>query len=330
MPSNSYTSLLELHTALQSRMVASRTKLGEIRTSANKHDALKTNSLCVFAAGSLGRLEAGEQSDFDVFMIGHSPEKQKLKISPISRLEEYEAFASLIQINQLLEFPKFSGDGRFLKVYELDEMKYATGSPRDDSENLFTARMLLLLESQPITNQALYEQAINEITAYYFRDGIGKDNFRPLFLLNDILRYWRTLCLNYEGHRNDPNRPWFRKNLNLKFSRKLTVFSTVLAILAGMANDSNSFKKLCNLTPLERLALALDNIDDPNLLNDFQTLLNNYELFLRGKEKSLVSDEAPKQKKRRYAEAATEFDLFFHKAIESPFVDGVLRRYILI
>lgn len=326
---NKFTALLEAHISLQNRVVASRTKLGEIRSCSNEYNPLQSHKLCIFAAGSLGRLEAGKKSDFDVFMIIHDPNKQLGKNS-ISRLEEYEAFSSLIQINQKLDFPKFSGDGRFLKTYELSEMIKATGSPLDDSENLFTARMLLLLESQPITNEGLYQKGIDDVISNYFRDGSGKDNFRPLFLLNDILRYWRTLCLNYEEYRSDQNRPWFKRNLNLKFSRKLTIFSTVLAILAGLGNDAESFKRLCKLTPLERLASALDNIEDESLLDDFKSLLSNYELFLRAKEQQLVADETPIHKKRRYSKAATEFDHFFHKAIESHHVDGILRRYLLI
>ncbi|MDX1914978.1 MAG: hypothetical protein SFU55_05280 [Methylophilus sp.] len=325
-----FSELLENHKALQSRMVASRFKLGEIRTCADEHEALKNNCLCVFAAGSLGRLEAGEKSDFDVFMIASEPNNRKKNLSSISRLEEYETFSSLIQINQTLSFPRFSGDGRFLKTYELDEMIKATGSPRDDSENLFTARMLLLLESQPITNQELYTKGINDVVSNYYRDGSGKEDFRPLFLLNDILRYWRTLCLNYEDLRSDKNRPWFKKNLNLKFSRKLTIYSTVFGIVSGLANDKESFKKLCELTPMERLAKALDNIEDETLLTGFEKLLNNYELFLRGKEKSIVSDEAPTTKKRRYSNAAKEFDLFLHEVINSQRIDGLLRRYLLI
>lgn len=325
-----FTSLLENHSSIQERMNSSRTKLGEIRTKAHDFDALKNESLCIFAAGSLGRLEAGEKSDFDVFMIGNNPKNRDQSLSSISRLEEYEAFASLIEINHKLGFPKFSGDGRFLKTYELNEMIKATGSPRDDSENLFTARMLLLLESQPVTNESLYNKGIDEVISNYFRDGSGREDFRPLFLLNDILRYWRTLCLNYEEYRSDINRPWFKKNLNLKFSRKLTIFSTVFAISAGEANDTISFRKLCKLTPIERLAKALDSIEDDRLLKGFAETLNDYELFLRGKEKALVSESSPHITKRRYSEAAKKFDAFLHEIINSPRVDGVIKKYLFI
>jgi len=320
----------EEHAAIQERMQQSRRKLGEIRTKAAEYDSLDNKRLCVFAAGSLGRLESGKNSDFDVFMLAYDPSRRKKDLNSVTRLEEYEVFSSLIQINQELSFPKFSGDGRFLKTYEVYEMIKATGSPQDDSENLFTARMLLLLESQPITNEELYSSGIEEVISNYYRDGRGRNDFRPLFLLNDILRYWRTLCLNYEVYRGDTERPWFKKNLNLKFSRKLTIFSTVFAIMAELANDQISFNQLCNLTPLERLAKALDAIEDPSLLAGFKQFLNDYEVFLRGKDKSMVAEDAPKVTKRRYIEAAKRFDNFLHSVIDSHRIDGVIRRYVLI
>lgn len=327
---NKFSLLLEQHEALQKRMANSRIKLGQIKLKANQHEALENENLCVFAAGSLGRLEVGDKSDFDVFMISYDSIRREQKLSSISRLQEYEAFASLININTELGYPKFSGDGRFLKTYELDEMIKATGSPRDDSENLFTARMLLILESQPITNERLYNDGIRKIIDNYFRDGSGRVDFRPLFLLNDILRYWRTLCLNYEDYRSDANRPWFKKNLNLKFSRKLTIFSTVFAISSFESMDADSFRNLCQLTPLERLAKALDIIEDDALLEGFQQTLQDYELFLRGKEKAIVSDKTPNSKKTRYKNASKRFDTFLHNIIESPKADSVIKKYLFI
>ena len=72
-------------------------------------------------------------------------------------------------------------------------MLEALGGPQDDSENLFTARMLLLLEARCVCNQPLYDDIVDKILKHYFRDSRGKSTFRPLFLLNDLLRYWRTL-----------------------------------------------------------------------------------------------------------------------------------------
>lgn len=206
----------------------------------------------------------------------------------------------------------------------------ATGSPRDDSDNLFTARMLLMLESQPLTNDSLYDLSVERVVEHYFRDGAGRKDFRPLFFLNDVLRYWRTLCLNYEYYRNEPGRPWWKKNLNLKFSRKLTIFSTVLALMSGDIQDKQQLITLCDMTPIQRLASALDAIDDDGLLDGFTQLLDDYELFLQAKAENKVEDRANTRYVNRYSDAAERFGKFFEQAVMSHRIDGVLRRYLFL
>lgn len=42
------------------------------------------------------------------------------------------------------------------------------GSPEDDSTNASTARMLLLLESQPIYDEVLYGSLLERIISFYY------------------------------------------------------------------------------------------------------------------------------------------------------------------
>ena len=81
---------------------------------------------------------------------------------------------------------------------------------------------------------------------FYFADfERNRDTFRPTFLLNDILRFWRTLTLNYEHKRAEKRRAAERgeaedgwevksatKNLKLGFSRLNTCFSLVVPLAA--------------------------------------------------------------------------------------------------
>lgn len=327
--SGHFSAILDAHRPLQERISESRGRLDEIRKATHQHACLDNGRLCVYAAGSLGRLETGSNSDFDVFLVANNPERLRENPS-ISRLEEYEVFGALIQINSALGYPRFSGDGRFLKTYELDDMIKATGSPRDDSDNLFTARMLLVLESQPLTNDTLYDQSVERVVEHYFRDGAGRKDFRPLFFLNDVLRYWRTLCLNYEFYRNEPDRPWWKKNLNLKFSRKLTIFSTVLSLMSGAVQDRRQLIALCEMTPIQRLASALDEIEDEALMDDFKKLLDDYELFLQAKAENKVEDRNNPRYVNKYTDAAERFGQFFEHAVLSHRIDGVLRRYVFL
>lgn len=154
---NNYSTILQNNIDIQNRIQHSQDFLDDVRGEFGKLKGGTRTEVCVFAAGSLGRFETGRKSDLDVFIVSDRKGRKEGERS-LSKLEEIELFADLIRLNENLSLPRFSGDGRFLKVHELDDLIKATGDSRDDSENLFTARLLLLLESRPLSNDSLYDQ----------------------------------------------------------------------------------------------------------------------------------------------------------------------------
>lgn len=323
-----FSDALAEHTRLQARIVRSKSLLADVRKHLSARPACSRSDLCIYAAGSLARLETGRISDLDLFFIGHRPERGQ-GIRSISRLQELQAFADLIQINDELSLEPFSGDGLHLKVHELDDIIAGTGSSDDDSENLFTTRLLLLLESKPLAGADVYDRAVDDVLNMYFRDGRGRKGFRPLFLLNDVLRYWRTLCLNYERDRFEAGKPWWKRNLNLKFPRKLTVFSTVLSIIAFDVTSAEEFKPLAAMTPMERLAAALDRMGDQLLEPGFAAVLDDYEDFLAAKSHREL-DGSDRPSLEDFSAKAQRFDDFLHTALASQTLDRNLVRYVLI
>ena len=247
-------------------------------------EVTKHSDLCIYVTGSFGRLEASENSDVDLFFIKEGSRSD----AQMSFIDKTLMDASLIDKCRDMGFPEFSGDGQYLEVHYLQSMIENLGGRKDDYENLFTARLLLLLESIPIYNETLYENVLRQITDSYFRDyGNHKDDFRPTFLVNDILRYWKTLCLNYESRRNildssqrvelETQRDQL-KNLKLRFSRLLTCFSLVVPL----AVPRNSIRPdeclgLIKRRPLERLkSVALDS----NKGELWEKLAEDYNWFL--------------------------------------------------
>ena len=310
---SSFQSALAAHTRLQDRAAYSRDLLQRVRTALAARTSCSTPELCIYAAGSLARCETGRASDLDIFMIGHRTGRTGRERS-VSRLHELRAFAELISLNEELQLQPFSGDGQYLKIHELQDLIGGTGSPDDDSENLFTTRLLLILESQPLIAEELYRLAVKEVLDMYFRDGVGRKSFRPLFILNDILRYWRTLCLNYEQTRHSEGKPWWKRNLNLKFPRKLTVFSTVLCIVATRMATAEDFLTVASKTPMERLAFALDRMGDQSLLCAFVEVLDDYEDFLAAKSHNEL-DGPRGMSLAIFSEKAQRLDDFLHKAL---------------
>lgn len=170
-----FSDALAQHTRLQDRITNSKDLLKSVREHLALRPACSRSDLCIYAAGSLARLETGLVSDLDLFFIGYRPEREKGKRS-ISRLQELQAFADLIQLNDELHLEPFSGDGQYLKVHELEDIIDGTGSSDDDSENLFTTRLLLLLESKPLAGMGCTTKQLMKSSACIFvMDEAAKD-----------------------------------------------------------------------------------------------------------------------------------------------------------
>ena len=270
-------------------------------------------------------MESGAKSDLDLFVIAAADGGSDLR----KRLFQITLFSELMAINERLGFPPFSNDGEYLKVYFMEDLTSRTGSPRDDSENLFTTRMLLMLESQAIAHEHIYGEHLRTILKLYYRDRTATSQFRPIFLLNDLLRYWRTLCLNYEERRHDADWPFRKKNVNLKFSRMLTVFGTVLPLIAEPADSASKLASLCTKTPLERLATGLDLLGDESLANRWPGILDVYEEFLSWKEKDDVENFLTRQATAVNTQAK-ELSTFLYDALTHSNVRGEFRRYLIL
>lgn len=307
--------MLEGHKELVRRREASRDQLDRLRTKIIDEPVIEDGRVTIFSAGSLGRLEAGGNSDLDIFVVAKPHE--------LGRLTEIRLLAKLADLNDELQFPPFSDEMRYMKVYDGGELIKDTGKPRDDSENSFTTRMLLLLESSCLFNEKLYQELVVEVCDNYFRDNKGKRDFRPLFLINDLLRYWRTLCLNYEQCRDDPAKPWRKKNMNLRFSRLTTVFSTVALLMVERPSTADVFKGVVSLTPLERLGRAVDALGNARILDGFQSFLDHYASFLRIKDnptpEKLLEKGDIKDKVRASADQIAEYfaDIFSDSSLKN-------------
>ncbi|MHB0971538.1 MAG: nucleotidyltransferase domain-containing protein [Thermoanaerobaculia bacterium] len=184
-------------------------------------------SAFVYATGSIARGDASNHSDLDAFVVSDDDRSGNPLLSDLRTIELQ---ASLIATAKEQALPEFSDDGKFLKRHSLSEMLTKLGTAEDDYENLFTARILLLLESRPILGDAKYDDAIEKILSEYWRDYAGHEGrFLPVYLTNDIIRYWKVLCLNYEANtRKGPDTKRRATNYKLKFSRLLTCYSALL------------------------------------------------------------------------------------------------------
>ena len=137
------------------------------------------------------------------------------------------------------------------------------------------------------------------------------------------------MCLNYEERRHDADRPFRKKNVNLKFSRMLTVFATVFPLIAQPADSVPKLASLCTKTPLERLATGLDLLGDEDLTDRWPGILDAYEEFLSWKEKDDVEDFLTEQTTAVNARAK-DLSAFLYDALTHSNVRGEFRRYLIL
>jgi hypothetical protein len=188
------------------------------------------------------------------------------------------------------------------------------GGQNDTNQNI-TQRILLLLESRSLCADDVRRRVIGGVLNRYLEEDSGflsRPNVKrwlPWFLLNDVVRFWRTMAVDYASKRRDRGaQGWAIRNVKLRMSRKLIFASGMLVCFdsclspeeagdsaAGMASN-NMARLIANLraytdrTPLDIVSQALDQFAS----NDTAAqLLAAYNAFL-----ALLDDED----KRRHLE----------------------------
>lgn len=272
-------------------------------------------NICVFACGSLGRMEITCNSDLDLFFIVMDDDQQNERIC--LNIDTYNFFAKMYKINNEQGFQDPSKGGAYWEFITQKQLK-DVGSREEDFNNGFTARMLLLLESKPLFNNLAYNILVNDVLDKYFVDYDNHNiDFSPQYLMNDILRYWYTLTLNYEYRRDpaDDNNKKYWKRLKLKFARKLTCYSMIACLYKRNINkeDVLSFVKM---TPFERLQNLKTFV--PNIEHSIAEIENEYEWFLslRNEDGSWWENENNKKKAFEHAEK-------FHKILIHDIMSNV-------
>jgi hypothetical protein len=256
------------------------------RRFAEDHAIQEFPGLTIFAAGSYGRFEASAHSDIDVFFIMQDLDSG----DPPRELDDFNlrrmrVLAGVIRAADAMTFPNFSNDGEFLDIFRLSDILQSLGGRHDDYRNHFTARLLLLLEGKPLFGYEQHAVILDRVIDSYLRDYEDHPiNFRPTFLVNDIMRFWKTLCLNYEHRRNQPAGDELRrrrqkiKNFKLKFSRMLTCYATIAHLSCYNNITKDELREIVGNSPVERLIKVLEHY--PELAGEISNALELYSWFL--------------------------------------------------
>lgn len=155
-----------------------------------------------------------------------------------------------------------------------------------DSNTLLTRRMLLLLESVPVIGLDNHARCWDKVLSTYLDRG-AKDFRPPRFLLNDVVRYWRTMCVDFEGKHwsvdaTDPK--WVTRNAKLRTSRKVLFAAGLVPLLACRhvpREEQVAFlSEQLRAVATDRLAEAFMSYDEGSLADAGVRGLEVYDRFV--------------------------------------------------
>jgi hypothetical protein len=256
------------------------------------------------AFGSLARKEwIDGASDLDwTYLVDGQAKSAHLKIAQQIRATLKKQVLEL-GAEKLQRFGEPGQTGTFGNLGFSHQLVHLIGGQDDTNKNL-TQRMLLLLESTPIGSSSAYDRVCKSVIARYLEEEshlLTEDarNFKvPRFLLNDIVRFWRTMAVDFASKQRDRGGQEFGlRNAKLRMSRKLIFASGMLICFAchldedlqaeiSTENDDINLTHLTNhiweyaqRTPLDILALFVQKLNVPN--EKVELLFDSYDEFIK-------------------------------------------------
>jgi predicted nucleotidyltransferase len=225
-------------------------------------------SVVVF--GSYARLDASPQSDLDNLVLTTSDAQTSAE----------EASTVLKMLLTALDIPLPNAKGVFGGgVYAASRLEDGIGGV-EDNYNGMSRRLLLLLESRPIFGSGVHHSVVDGLVRLYGRDVVNDPRKNYVFLLNDLIRYFRTICVNYHYTKETEADKWPIRNIKLRHSR-LVMYASLVAMLGVLSTyrEKDKNERLCEfirLTPLQRLHRAYLEVGDTG----FYKVAGSYDVFL--------------------------------------------------
>jgi len=319
--------------------VRTRRDLDDLLSSRIGRYTSQDTSLVVFGSLARGEWTSGSDLDWTYLIDGQANSDHLIIAQEIQRVLD----------QQKDKFRPPGQTGTFGNMAFSHDIVHQIGGQYDTNRNT-TQRILLLLESAAIgKDDHAYERVILGVINRYLEEDThlltrNSERYRvPRFLLNDIVRFWRTMAVDFASKQRDrAGRGWGLRNAKLRMSRKL-IFASGLLVCFGCNLESELQAKISTekndirlnlvrhirdhvkLTPLEISARSMERYDVAEAIAT--EFFSAYAEFLKMLDDSssrhaLENLRAPESKDDPTFQHVTEISRTFEHALDHIFFEN--------
>jgi hypothetical protein len=275
---------IQRYSALSANWAFTKGKVAEIKAALNAGN-LPNAVVTLAVAGSLGRMDAADVSDCDLLVV--------LSDDGLKDAQAAQGLYDRVwEVLKPLQLTPPKPTGTFSQPTSIEQLcdKKNIGAASEDMGS-FAKRLLLLLETQPVYQPDGYEKVLAAVVKSYADGYVATDPRKEWgFLINDLIRYFRSLCVNYQWDFENEHGKWPLRNIKLRHSR-LIMYGGLLMLLGECSRERVDkvgwLKQRLTLTPLERIAWVYSANQDTN----FFRLAGFYDTFLGMLSKPEVRNE---------------------------------------
>lgn len=297
--------------------------------------------LDVIVHGSFARGEATTQSDFDYLVVAHELSEDVTVMQDILRAVD-DFVVTELRGGSGEGGGRPGATGLFGHIASAPGLTERIGLEQDTNVST-TRRLLVLEESASIYQPERRAKLLRAVLARYLVDypGSRKEGV-PRFLLNDVIRYWYTLAVDYQAKRwEGDDRGWGLRYLKLLLSRKLVYAATVVTLLRCDKQRPATVDRLAeefDKAPLVRLIELLDDeqFEGREDLEEIVLIAERFAAFLADAELREKAKVAPAPdgldtdpRLREMLEAAASLHRALERLLFDSFLAPTARRYLV-